>query len=86
MQRIEDTQSDSGPSESESRGKPDLDVNAAMLHHHPTRRKATVQVQIRLTPEERAQLVRIAAQRDQTLSAVVRHWMKRYRTESISGR
>ena len=48
------------------------------------RRSSTVQVQIRLTQAERAQLMRIAADRDQTLSAVVRHWLKQYRGGAAS--
>jgi len=51
----------------------------------PARASAsTVQVQIRLTREERAELARIAAERDQTLSAVVRYLIRRYRVGGIS--
>lgn len=47
-------------------------------------RPSSVQVHLRLTCHERDELVRMAYERDQTLSAVVRYLIRRYRSERTS--
>jgi hypothetical protein len=47
-------------------------------------RPSTVQVHLRLTCHERDELVRMAYERDQTLSAVVRYLIRRYRADRRS--
>lgn len=50
----------------------------------PVSRPSTVQVHLRLTCHERDELVRMAYERDQTLSAVVRYLIRRYRADRRS--